>query len=716
MRLLILSCVLSVSGHAIAAVEALPDGSIRFSAPFPHARVVQLAGEFSAWGARPALLEREGERFVGTLYLDHGLHEYKFIVDGNWLPDPENPARSASESGQPNSVFWLNRDGRLELRSDVPDDLALDVRTVLQEIPLVILWQQHQPWLGDPGSDCLLGPWLRLHATKDYLDMALRLKDQPTVRAGISLSGTLLFQLDRYYLNRLVPFLDHGTRTVDTAFSERWTGRTDPWLDLLLRDGLDPTDPVQAGLLWKDDWSCLSLSSELRSHWPRLDELTSMVRAGLVPNSGQAQELLMLYHLAWMDPRFLRAPVSLVTGHELRVCDLVQPLPDGRWTARAWDAGARRRLAYETGLILEAVIPEHAALMGAGSGVRQVELATTPFAHPILPLLLDTRSAAARQPEDTLPDLQQPEYARRQVELAVAQYRSLAGRDPLGMWPGEGALDPRALALLGQAGLGWTATGDNMPAADLPGTGSGFLRVSDAPDVLLRETALSRSLGWRYRLYPGRAAATDLVNRLLERGRQAPGRVLVLVLDGENAWEFYQRDPDADQFLDTFYALLASPDLAGRIRTLAPSDVQGLESMGPALDLSLPALRAGLAAGSWIDGDLRTWIGEAEENLAWQLLDECTAVGPVPPAADLLPLLGAEDLFQQPAGRVISTLLAEGSDWFWWYGQDREAFEGDGRWDELFLQLLRTMSPHRELPATLLQKQRSAGTAGRTLD
>lgn len=716
MRIADLLSVLLPAVTLHAAVHSAGPGRVVFELEAPRAGQVLLAGEFNDWNTHPLPMERRGDRFVLELELDHGLHEYKFIVDEDWRPDPDNPARTFSEAGQPNSAFWLERDGRLELRADVPATLPLDVAPLTGPVPLVILWQQHQPWLGNPATDALAGPWLRLHATKDYLDMALRLKDQPEVRAGISLSGTLLFQLDRYYLQRLVPYLDHDTRSVSPAFAGIWKGHTDPWLDLLLEETPDPRDPVVAGRLWKDDWSCLGVSPEMRRRWPRLEELDNRLRAGGALSVSEAGELLMLFHLAWMDPRFLRGPVALCTGHTLRVCDLACEESPGRWIAPACDAVARRRLVYETGLVLEAILPEHAALMGPGPGVRQVELATTPFAHPILPLLIDSRSAAARQPGDSLPDVTLPESARLQVSLSMAQFRRHTGRNPLGMWPGEGALDLAALALLGEAGLSWTATGDNMPAAGLPGVSLGRLHVQDRPAVLLRETELSRSLGWRYRLYPGEAAATDLVNRLYEEGREQPGRLIVLVLDGENAWEFYQRDPDGDRFLDAFYALLAAEQRKGRIRTLAPGEAAALASPAPAIAPSERALAAGFAAGSWINGDLRTWIGEPEENRAWSLLGQCMGHdGPADPDT-LVAHLADTDLFAGPCGKTVAGLLAQGSDWFWWYGRDREAFEGDGTWDRVFLDLLHYRCPETPMPESLLDTAPKAPAAGRTLD
>ena len=420
-----------------------------------------VAGEFSRWAHDPVPLTRRQEGvFATTLRLDHGLHEYKFIVDGQWMPDPDNPVQTRNDFGLPNSVFFLQANGELELTDEVPQQIPLLPEEYGDTpVDLVLIWQQHMPWLADPVEDQLLGPWLRVHAAKDYLDMALRLRDTE-VRACISLSGVLLYQLQTYYLERFIPHLDHANRRVTNRYDSVARGHTDPWLDLLLTPELNLRDAGQTGYLWRDAWSCLSISDELASRWPRLLELRDSIRGGHEPDTQEAEELLTLFHLAWMDPMFLRAPCKLPTADTLRVCDLVEHRADG-WHSRACDAVTRERLAYEYGLILRNVIPAHQQLMQANP--PRVELATTPFAHPILPLLIDASCAQDRMPGAKLPQFVHPEWAQVQVDAGREQYANLFGRPVQGFWPGEGAISRAALEMLSTTGLCWTATGGDVP-------------------------------------------------------------------------------------------------------------------------------------------------------------------------------------------------------------------------------------------------------------
>ncbi len=723
MRLVLL--VLLVIVNASASVVSHGPDEFSLLVEFRYigsAESVSVAGEFSRWAHAPIPLAiGEKGTFSTTLRLDHGLHEYKFIVDGEWIPDPDNPARTRNDFGLANSVFFLQANGTLELTTEVPEQIELlPAQDGDTPVDLVLLWQQHMPWLSDPVEDQLLGPWLRVHAAKDYLDMALRLRDTE-LSACISLSGVLLYQLHTYYLERFVPCLDHAYRRVTQEYEESARGHTDPWLDLLLLPVLDPDDEQQSGLLWRNAWSCLSFSDELAARWPRLLQLRDTIRAGNLPDADTAAELLTLFHLVWMDPMFLRGPVPLPSGDTLRVCDLVEEHA-GVWSAPAWDAVARERLAFEYGLILENVIPAHRQLLESAStaGESRVEIATTPFAHPILPLLIDAGCAADRMPGATLPTFAHPEWARVHVELGRNQFATLFGRDPNGFWPGEGAVSRDALSMLGVAGLRWAATGGEVPDVDHPAHRAGAFRFVSQDDsilVLLRHTELSRSIGWRYRRYPGPAAAHDLVNRILVEHMRHPQAAITLVLDGENAWEFFELDHDADAFLQELYHSLEQMQRAGRIRTMTPSQFV-------ARGMKLPCItmqdEEALPAGSWIHGDLSTWIGEPEENEAWRLLEMATTMTgndlrhfAVTHGLDLAALAFHPDA--EVRERVIHLLAAQGSDWCWWYGADRRALEGDEFWDQLYLRLLRSLLPAEEIPESLLLQQNGTAT-GSTLD
>ena len=91
-----------------------------------------------------------------------------------------------------------------------------------------------------------------------------------------------------------------------------------------------------------------------------------------------------------------------------------------------------------------------------------------------------------------------------------------------------------------------------------------------------------------------------------------------------------------------------------------------------------------LWAGSWIRADFSTWIGENEENKAWQWLarvrndlEKTTGkYNPDPVGRDK-----KEEYIELAWNEMFA---AEGSDWYWWYGVDQNSGEGDNRWDMLF--------------------------------
>jgi hypothetical protein len=176
--------------------------------------------------------------------------------------------------------------------------------------------------------------------------------------------------------------------------------------------------------------------------------------------------------------------------------------------------------------------------------------------------------------------------------------------------------------------------------------------VTHPLSAIFRDHVLSDRIGFVYQGMPGRDAAEDLIHRLhviRERLNDSDHPYLVsIILDGENCWESY---PDyGDPFLHHLYGRLIEEV---EIRTVTVADY--LERFPPRETIDH------LATGSWIGGNLETWIGEAEQNRAWEVLgrvrDELVAWQNATPGA------GYDVL--ETAWRQI--YIAEGSDWFWWY-------------------------------------------------
>ncbi|HKB08955.1 MAG TPA: glycoside hydrolase family 57 protein, partial [Candidatus Polarisedimenticolia bacterium] len=279
---------------------------------------------------------------------------------------------------------------------------------------------------------------------------------------------------------------------------------------------------------------------------------------------------------------------------------------------------------------------------------------TSPYAHPILPLLLDSDSAREAMPQAALPQrLQAPEDARQQVEDALALVERELGSRPRGMWPSEGSLSREAAELLAACGIDWTASDEQLLAASETNrpvdTGRPWTQAGAAgPALVFRDHELSDRIGFSYaRADPGQAAE-DFLSGVLQRaqpGGEGP-RLLLVALDGENPWEHYPRA--GGPFLRALYGGL------GRHAAIDCETVAGAVARSPERG-RLDRLRA----GSWIHADFGTWIGGPQKNRAWELLGEVRS---------LLQEASRDARTPEPAKSAAwaSLRAAQGSDWFWW--------------------------------------------------
>jgi alpha-amylase/alpha-mannosidase (GH57 family) len=353
-------------------------------------------------------------------------------------------------------------------------------------------------------------------------------------------------------------------------------------------------------------------------------------------------------------------------------------------------------LVQEQYKILRAIVPVHRELQESG----QIEISTTPFYHPILPLLVDTDHATIDRPGARHPTrFAYPGDAAAQLRRAVEHYRHCFGRDPRGMWPAEGAVAQFVVPLFARASMRWIATDQGVLAR----SGRWGYRTDD-PDVLcqpyraeedgtaisifFRDTDLSDAIGFRYQAHedPAHAAREFLEEiryRFARRVRGEGDRVLTVVLDGENAWGAY-RD-DARPFLHALYGLLEVETEIETVTFAGYLDGDAARALLPHPADEQPRVHE-LFNGSWIDEngsapgvDLGTWIGEEEENRAWELLGAARAA---------LEHEGATPEHAPAAFEALYT--AEGSDWFWWFGDDQES-GNDGEFDALFRTHLRNV-------------------------
>lgn len=589
-----------------------------------------------------------------------------------------------------------------------PIDPKAKTAKIKRSVYVAIVWHQHQPHYADAKSEYLMGPWVRKHATKDYYDMASVLRDYPEVHLTMNLTAVLLEQLHKFYLVPMGDTDDQGNPLVDTvnnrvneeAFLAKYRNRTDPWIDLLLDDtpdplgiqGPKPTDK-QIELLYNAPWSCLSTSDQIMYFFPQYKALRDRA-----PSSYGYEDLLLLkvlFELSWFDPDFLNGPVKMPDGETVDLSDVVSKDAAGRFSLKGPPTeDLANRLVAENYKIMKNIIPIHKEIRyDPDTRKGQVEISTTPFYHPILPLIWSTDQAKICQPNDTLPE---PAYSYKedtnaQVAKAVKYYKDLFGVAPKGMWPGEGSVAESVVSAFTSNGLLWVATDQDVLKNSIESTGGTAgscyqcypYRADDDGSgkplgIVFRDTGISNKIGFTFQGLWGQVAAGEFMKDI---GSMAPpfggsDRLVTVILDGENAWESYVKEHDGKGFFAALYKSLQDGYTVGEVVpvTVAEYILGNPDRNIPSHPLdSLKELEP-LWAGSWIGGDFGVWIGEGEENLAWDYLRQTRAAlalnGPPPPnpSADPPP---AGETKEYHAWRMWEEMYAaEGSDWFWWYGDD----------------------------------------------
>jgi len=521
---------------------------------------------------------------------------------------------------------------------------------------VAILWHMHQPFYEDLITREHILPWVRLHALKDYYGMASLLREFPQVRVTFNLVPSLLVQLE--------------------AFA---TGQArDQFLDLSLKPASDLTD-ADAAFIVRNFFH--AQRERMIDAYPRYAELLAR-RGNALPTPAEARaaarrfstddlrDLQVLQKVAWVDPEYLE--------RDERVRGLVAK---GRGFSEE-DKATLRDVELE---ILNRVVPTYRELSERG----QVELSTSPFYHPILPLLCDTDIYRRTHPDSRMPRQRfvHPEDATAQLTRAVEYHERVFGRRPVGVWPSEGSVSDAVAPIVARAGFQWMATDELILARTL---GIAFTRDSgghvEQPERLyepymltvdgaqvacaFRDHVLSDRIGFVYAGWAADAAADDFVNRLVEAGRRyrtsggVADPIIPIILDGENAWEHFHGG--GRPFLRALYRRLsAHPEL--QTVTMA----EACATPGPQLTTIFP--------GSWIDANFYIWIGHADDQRAWsQLADARQALD------ESSPEIGAEAM----ARAREEILVAEGSDWFWWYGDDHSSAH-DAEFDDLFRRHLR---------------------------
>lgn len=515
-----------------------------------------------------------------------------------------------------------------------------------QKIKLVLCWHMHQPHYRDGMDGEYRLPWVYLHAIKDYTDMVAHLEDCPDAKVVVNFAPVLLEQLD-----------DYGAQMRNWLESDQLM---QDWL-LNIVAGALPIPADAAGRKKIVDACQRCHAPTIIDTLPAFRYLTEIAKMYshdeqayaqklLYLEAGFFRDLLMWYHLAWM-------------GQSLRRSDeRIQALMD---KAHGFTDVDQRILINIMMDAVAGIIPRYRALLEA----ERIEISTTPYGHPIVPLLLDFNSMYEAMPHAPGPKHDNYpgglERARWHMQHGLEVFDEHFGQRPTGIWLSEGAVSVAAVDLLDEFDVSWTATGQGVWANSCRSAGAAVngVRCDQAYyqpvryaeqncAMFFRDDGLSDLIGFHYKSWKVEDAVNNFAQHLSNIGTylgdKAHEHVVSVVLDGENAWEYYANN--GYEFLAALYKKLANHPRI-ELTTFSQALKQG------AMVRPLPKL----TAGSWVYGSFSTWIGEQDKNLGWDILVEAKLT---------YDRVKASGRFTEAEMAIATAQLAicEGSDWFWWFG------------------------------------------------
>ena len=504
------------------------------------------------------------------------------------------------------------------------------------KLNVVLYWHMHQPQYKDVHSGIYQLPWTYLHVIKDYVDMVAHLEAVPEARCVVNFTPTLLEQIDDYN-RQIAHYFSHSAAI------------SDPMLEALVQPVLPASSQQRLDLIK----NCLRANEErLIKRYPVFEQLAEHARfLGSRPEAImyiQDQflvDLLVWFHLAWMGETVRRS--------DLRVRKLIEK-------GSGFTPQDRAELLRIIGELCGNVIERYRALAQRG----QIELSMTPYAHPIMPLLIDIKSTHDAMPTAPLPLCEiypgGEDRVRWHIDKGMEVFKEFFGFKPTGCWPSEGSVSERTVQLLSQHGVKWVASGETVLRNSLHNEKNGelvhcihrpYLAPKSDTHCFFRDDGLSDLIGFTYATWHADDAVANFIHHIdniAEACCNDPDAVVSVILDGENAWEYYPEN--GYYFLRALYEKLS---VHKGINLTTYSHYLTKHSKGKKLEK--------IVAGSWVYGTFSTWIGSTDKNRGWDML--CDAKKAVDQA------LANGRLGQAERERIETQLaICEGSDWFWWFG------------------------------------------------
>lgn len=518
-----------------------------------------------------------------------------------------------------------------------------------KKLSIAFFWHMHQPnYQINPQSDYLM-PWVRLHAIKDYLDMVLIMDKYPKLRLNFNLVPVLIDAI-----------LEYGERDFQDVYSRLTLTQVEDLTDedkfFILNNFFDAN--YQSMILHHPNYQKLY---EKRFETPvaKIEEFSNQ----------EYSDIMAWFNIAWFD--------SIYSQMFPQLKEIVDK-------GEGFTFEDRQEIINYQKKIIKMIIPAYQKY----SDEKRIEITTSPYYHPILPILLDIKCAHRNihNPEALPANLKMSQDAKLQTQLALDRIEEVFGKRPKGIWPPEHCVSSKTFEMLKDLGVEWTISDEGILAnsinIEFVRDFKGYLEdpyfllktyeyktKNSNLQVIFRDSSIPNLISFDYPNMEPQNAANDLYdrikviqNKILTSPDEA--HLLTIAIDGENCWENYSQDGAG--FLEAVYDLIENDE---SLETVLISDYLLKDKNKKPLPK--------IYSGSWINRNFQLWIGEPTKNQAWNYLKKVKD--------DFL-----EFCEKNPNHPNIETarkeiFIAQGSDWFWWYGEPNNSGQ-----DHIFDYLFRT--------------------------
>ncbi|MFH1541199.1 MAG: glycoside hydrolase family 57 protein [Elusimicrobiota bacterium] len=546
----------------------------------------------------------------------------------------------------------------------------------MKPLYIAFVWHQHQPSYKNPQTEKYLLPWVRLHCTKDYYDLVSILDKFPKIKQTINITPCLIEQIVDYTIGATDDFLDVSKKTAKELTKE------DRIFILKNFFMANPETMIELYPRYNELF--------IRRGWQADDNYLKRIES--LFSAADIRDLVVWFNLSWIGPYFRQ--------HNEKIQYLLKKGKD-------FSEQDRQVLIDEMAKIIAMVLPKHKELQDKG----QIEIITSAYYHPILPLLIDTNVAKAGMPNVILPKTRfcQPEDAEFQIMAGLDLYEKIFNKKSNGLWPSEGSVSSGVVPMVAKNGISWIATDEEILHRTLGNTTSGTQKSKvlykpykitvdkHSVNIIFRDHKLSDLIGFVYHKMDAEDAANDFIGRLIEIKNSISNDsdvppIVSIILDGENCWEYYKNN--GSDFLNCLYTKLSNESDGEKNGLITTTVSEYLAKFPPKDELK------GIFPGSWINGNFGIWIGHSEDNQSWDCLNQARKfLMSRTPKADMVEVPRVNILEDEASTSLPKSIkkthltaveraweeiyIAEGSDWNWWYGADHSSMN-DAEFDQLY--------------------------------